>query len=378
MYQTAVLASSPSKAPPAVVVTSNDLVGLGNRLPAIATGYVMALFTKRVFLLHSSLLEFMDTPSSSDWQALRGRYSNASACDISWQQLASASIELCGQPEQQDVAGIAQGASQEHNGLVQLVRYSSIDYELPLLQINPFLKPYFQKFFPTGEVFHAAMRFLLHPRPVLQAAMQPYLQDAERCRVGILLRTRKYAGVRPRQFTSIARMLMQGREGTVFVASDANVFARVRQGMPGRHVWWSQYTSDALATASQTKGRNPGTELSAVLGMVLLSKCEQLVLTPASSLGAVAAGFGGIKPVIANFGKHKDPFLNPWFWQSVTSEPCFFKASGMHVDTSAFAATFRNAHPLLLYHNQCHYQQHLRVVPQKGRQASAAGHVADT
>jgi xyloglucan fucosyltransferase len=355
--------------PPAVLVTSNDLVGLGNRVPAIITSYVMALLTKRVLLLQSSVLEYMDTPFPADWREFEQHYKNSSACIVDWRMLTNSSLEFCDSTaphqQQQLPAVLSGGAPPAGSRWPDLIRYSSIDYDLPLLQVNPALKPHFRKFFPDGEVFHSAAQFLLRPNPVLQAAMLPYLPDSGRCLVGMHIRTRKYAGVRPRHFTSIARMLAQGKDGTVFVASDAGLFDRVQAAMPGHRVWWSSHTSNALAAASETRGRNPGSEISAVLDVLLLSKCEQLVLTPASSMGAIAAGFGGVKPVFANFGKHKDPFLNPWFWRSVTSEPCFFKASAMHMDTSAFAATFRNEHPLFLYHNQCHYQQHLRVVPQR-------------
>lgn len=41
---------------PAVKVTTGDYAGLGNRIPGIVTGFVMALLAKRVFLLDSSIL----------------------------------------------------------------------------------------------------------------------------------------------------------------------------------------------------------------------------------------------------------------------------------------------------------------------------------
>lgn len=158
-------------------------------------------------------------------------------------------------------------------------------------------------------------------------------------------------------------MISRAQEGGVFVASDASLFPYVQRGLPGRHVWWSSYTSTALEAATTTRGFNPGTELSAVLDMFLLSKCRHLILTPASSLGAVAAGMAGVYPVYANFGKHTDPFLNPWFWKSVTTEPCFWKASTFHTSTDDLPTRFRDKHLLYLYHNQCHYQSHLRQVP---------------
>lgn len=344
--------SNSNKREKVVLVISNDLVGLGNRVPAIVTGFIMALFTKRLFMLHSTLLTYVELPFPGDWVKYTERFAGALNCNAPWKRLPDPDLLFC-----QAVEG------QEGYKGADVVRFSSIDYDVPLLQINPALEKYFKKFFPAGDVFQQVIKHLFHPSPIVNTAMQPYLKDSQQCLIGMHIRTRKYGGVRVKQFTSIARMLSQGEEGNVFVASDASLFPYVQKGLPTRHVWWSTFTSTALQSATRTKGANPGTELSAVLDVFLLSKCKHIILTPASSLGSVAAGIAGVLPVYANFGKHTDPFLNPWFWKSVTTEPCFFKACTMHLSNDTLSTNFRDKHPLYLYHNQCHYQSHLRAVP---------------
>ena len=319
---------------------------------AAVAGFVLALLTKRLFFLHSTFQSYVELPFPGDWTKIRPRISGAN-CKIPWKRFAEPSLDLC-----DDAYFEAKG----HRN-ADIWAFSSIDYDVPLLQINPSLVKYFTKFFPDGEVFSSLIRHLLHPTPLLETAMQPYLQDAQQCAVGMHIRTRKYGGVRVKQFTSITRMVAQGTPGTVFVASDASLFEHVQRGLAGRKVWWSEYTADALQAATRTKAANPGSELSALLDAMLLSKCKHIVLTPASSLGSVAAGYAGVQPVFANFGKHADPFLNPWFWKSTTSEPCFCKASTMHVDTDELSTKFRDQHPMYLYYNQCHYQQRLRAIP---------------
>lgn len=234
-YQTTALMNAASQRPPAVLVTSNDLVGLGNRVPAIITGYVLALLTKRVLLLQSSLLDYMHAPFPVDWHEFEHHYKGASACAIDWRMLVNRTLDFCDstapgqQHQQQVVAVLSDGVPTAGSSMPDLIRYSSIDYDLPLLQVNPALRPHFRKYFPNGEVFHSTAQFLLHAKPVLQAAMLPYLPGSGRCQVGMHVRTRKYGGVRLRQFTSIARMLAQGKNGTVFVASDAGLFDACKQ-----------------------------------------------------------------------------------------------------------------------------------------------------
>ena len=121
------------------------------------------------------------------------------------------------------------------------------------------------------------------------------MSSRTRIAVGLHIRTRKYGRVSVQQFVRLARMLARRHpSGSVFVASDANLFAHVAGGLPGRRVSWSNATQDALAASRLTRGNNPGTELSALLDVLLLSQCRQLVLTPASSLGAVAAALAGV------------------------------------------------------------------------------------
>jgi hypothetical protein len=373
-FQTAALQGGGHITHPVILVNTNDAVGLGNRLPSVVTGFVLALLTKRLFMLHSTLLDLVDLPFPARWVEHMGRAAGTPRCNSHWSALLQPGLALC-EASFYEQRGLPVDAA----STARVVAYSSIDYDVPLLQINPALAPLFDKFFPDGEVAHAVLTHLLRPKPALEEALKPLLPAAQDCAVGLHIRTRKYGGVRVKQFVRIARMLGRGHPGgSVFVASDANLFHHVQAGLPGRRVWWSNATRDALAASTLTRGNNPGTEMSAVLDMLLLSKCRQLVLTPASSLGAVAAALAGVPPAYANFGRHEDPFLNPWFWQSPTTEPCMFKASAWHTGNDSIAVTFRESHPLFLYHNQCHYQSHLRRVPAFLKQSTGDGSYVDS
>lgn len=247
------------------------------------------------------------------------------------------------------------------------------DYMLPMFQINPTLRPYFDKFFPDGEVYSRAAQYLFKPKPVLQAALELYQELSSKCVVGMHLRTRKGGTSAPVElFAAITRAVAVSRPGTVFVAADADVYVRMQQSLPGREVWWNKAAAAELQRGNTTAAGNPGTELSAMVDLWLLSKCKDVILTPSSSIGGLAAALGGVAPVFANHGPHTEPFTNPWFWKSVTSEPCFVKAALVHRVDTALAQRFRREHPLFVYHSQCHWDSKAVGLPDATWECTAA------
>lgn len=248
------------------------------------------------------------------------------------------------------------------------------DYMLPMFQINPTLRPYFDKFFPDGEVYSRAARYLFKPKPLLQAALEPYGELSSKCVVGMHLRTRKAGTSAPVElFAAIARAVAVSRPGTVFVAADAaDVYARMQERLPGREVWWNKAAAAELQRGNTTTAGNPGTELNAMADLWLLSKCRNVILTPSSSIGGLAAALAGVAPVFANHGPHTEPFTNPWFWKSVTSEPCFVKAALVHRVDTALAQRFRREHPLFVYHSQCHWDSKAVGLPDATWECTAA------
>jgi hypothetical protein len=332
-------------APRAIKVETHDSVGLGNRIPSIVTGFVMALFTKQAFLLESSILQHVQLPLTAQWSKYDALYQQASRCSINnITTLLNADSSLCS-PELAWHAPV-------------LMVYNSIDYDMPFLQVNPAFQQLFSKYFPDGEVFHSIASYLLSSvTPTVQAALDSYTSTAEECLVGMHMRTKKHAasvGLQPVQLARIAKALAQSHAGNIFIAADqVDVFAAMSGLLPRRDVWWSNLTYTSVAT-STTTGGNPGTEISAIVDLLLLSKCQHIVVTPASSFGAVAAGLAGVAPVYATYGTHKHPFLNTWFWRSVTSEPCCFKLSKNHNLDARLTDVVQQAHPLYYYHNQCH------------------------
>lgn len=225
-----------------------------------------------------------------------------------------------------------------------------------MFQINPTLRPYFAKFFPDGEVYSQVAQYLFLPKPVLQHVMQPYASLSRDCLVGMHLRTKKPGTRAPvGQFAAIARAVTVSRPGNVFVAADADLYKQLQEQLPGREVWWNKAAAAELRSGNKTRAGNPGNELSAMVDLWLLSNCKNIILTPSSSIGGIAAALAGVAPVYANYGRHTEPYTNAWFWRSITSEPCFVKASVLHRTNTTLAQRFKREHPLFVYHSQCHY-----------------------
>lgn len=353
-YQTQVLSvDSTGAAPRAIMVKAIEDVGLGNRLPSIATAYVIALFTKRLLLVESTaVLQHIELPFPADWHQHKRRYSQFEDC----RTLSHSHVAELHQCDQHSINSTNSTAAGSALADAVLLKYRSIDYDMPLLQTNHQMQHLFTKFFPDGEVFHAVAKYLFTPGGVVTAAMQPHLQQADDCAVGLQMRHHKPFGeqvVEAEHFAGIARMLVRPHAGTIFLASDSDVFDSMQQ-LLGPQLWWSNFTSTSVLSTHNSAG-NPGTELSAFVDMFTLTKCKAIVVTPASSFGYVAAGIAGVKPVYATYGRHEVPFINTWFWQTVTSEPCMFKASRSYQFGGEMKARLKASYRLYFHQTQCHW-----------------------
>lgn len=108
------------------------------------------------------------------------------------------------------------------------------------------------------------------------------------------------------------------------------------------------------APAAETGAVNPGTVHSALVDMALLSRCDDLVVTLASSFGWVAAAWGGLAPVQMVFGAHASS-QNPYWYRALNSEPCFWEARVfVRALDGAAAARFRG-NPFWMQYTQCHH-----------------------
>ena len=333
---------------PAILVALPN-IALGNTLPAIVTAYVAALATKRVMLVQSSQLEFFDFGMPLDWQQYAQQYAGAKRCKIdatSFGHDMVHNLHLCG------------------NESTHVLEYFTYDYDLPLLQVNPAYQEFFAKYLPGSEVFHTVAQRLLKPHPQVLHAMEPYLAKADKCDLGIHVRSKKWVPQPAEQYAKISTAVMADKEPrSVFLAADD---AAYYQSLPallpkGWDVWWSNITISTISTVVNPMG-NPGSLISAAVDYFLLMKCKNIIVTGTSSFGCVAAAHAGVVPVYslhgtANFQAQTmtrhDAYVNPFFWKSLTSEPCMYKGIRMYMNSSSDAAKLFANHPLYYFHIQC-------------------------
>jgi hypothetical protein len=311
----------------------------------VCVGWVLAALTGRLFMLDqdADALQFLDFHWDVVWSKYSRFYADAGKCDVDINKLIHPDLHLC-----------------SGNISSVIMVYSSLDYEVPLLQVNAAFTEKFRQLFPAGDVFHQVTRQLFSPAQVLLQEIQPYIPLSSSCIVGMHLRTKKHfhnvaAVTIAQQFATSARAIAQELPGTVFVAADADVFTEMSGLLPGRQVWWSNLTRNSI-NSSQSAAGNPGTDISAMVDLQLLSRCHNVLVTAGSSFGNMAAGIANVPPVYVIPGQHDNPSQSPWFWKALSSEPFFWKmgVGERHRLASSSIQAVQEQHPLYYQFVQGH------------------------
>lgn len=318
----------------------------------------MAVLTGRVLMLqpspHTAASQFLQFNWDMDWAKYSTSYNKASSCAVDYNKLAQADLRWCKQNNATQAAAT-------------VLTYWSSDYEVPLLQVNPAFKHNLQAMAPAGNIFHQLSKQLFQPTAVVLQAAQPYAKLADKCLVGVQIRTAKKLSkeqdVRSsavlEQFASITRATAQHLPGTVFVASDAPEALRsMSQLLPERQVWWANLTASAAAVDDRPRrpgSSNPGSDLSAFVDLHLLSRCQAIVLTAGSSFGTMAAGMSNTPPIHAVIGLHDTPYTHTWFWRSTSSEPNMYKlGASQRRQLAQPNLELLKQHPLYFHFSQGH------------------------
>jgi hypothetical protein len=90
---------------------------------------------------------------------------------------------------------------------------------------------------------------------------------------------------------------------------------QVEQLLGRQRVVYRRDNGVGSVTSPTATANNPGTPESGLIDMRLLSECDELVVTVASSYGSVAAAWGGVAPVQMLHGLHANvqvPIQQPY------------------------------------------------------------------
>ena len=344
-----------------IVYKGTTFAGMGNVLPPVVTGFLLALMTDRVFFIDFPMfgaifaheLDFNWTKNSA---TLLGTRRNVTT------------IQTFSGFEDKALGLWLHGDLEDVFSRQDVVYYGpDMDSLSPVLIANQHYASFFKKYFPTREVFSRLSQFLFTLTPALQLVVDSFhRRHFGNFTVGLQIRKRK-CGIdavpcehlpRIESFCSVAKALqysagISDEDVRFFVATDTEAtLAQVKNILGAERVVHTNYNMTTF-----TEAGNPGTHEAAVVDLKLLSLCDDLVITSASSFGSVAAGWGNIKGVHMTFGNpHRLRFLeNPHFWRALTSEPCFwgfskFKNSANEDDVRTILAS-----PFGLQHEQCHF-----------------------
>jgi hypothetical protein len=142
------------------------------------------------------------------------------------------------------------------------------------------------------ELFHTLFKKLLDLSPELQEALEKKLATFEgRDVVGIQIRLKDRVGFpskRVGHFFNCAMFLASKyNRSLIFIASDSETLKKQAQAVFRDRLYQSK---------ERTRQFSEEGIKSAILDLIMLSRCRELVLTPFSTFGAVAAGIGNVVP----------------------------------------------------------------------------------
>ncbi|CAL8465691.1 g5227 [Coccomyxa elongata] len=228
---------------------------------------------------------------------------------------------------------------------------------------------FLDRFFPRRELFRPLAAFLLRPAPQYSHKIAAFKhKHFTRFTIGLQIRRRKcdfeelHCDTRPslQSYCDVARSIQLARgiadsEVCFFIAADVpETYPQVTHLLGRERVI---FVEDGIVNFSPIRDRgknpigNPGSLESALLDMALLSQCDDIVTTFASSFGYVAAAWGGIAPVHMMFGSHESS-QNPYWYRALSSEPCYWQAKRLMRDVSQEAVQRFRSNPLWIQYSQ--------------------------
>lgn len=304
--------------------------GWGNRIPSLITATAIAILTERLLLVDFPHLD-MYLNSSLDWSFHKHKAKfNA---DLSpGRRITGRDVDVL----------LREDLRRDPH---RILHFFDDDYSMFLLQMNPHYDSFFSHFL-DGVIFRRIARAVFRPSVAIRREIEKFMaaKFGPHGVIGLQMRSLKVQ-LDPSNFYDVARILSR-KEQTVFLASDAAyLYNHTRTALLDRSVVWTENGVGCNTTASVI--RNPGTELSGLVDLFLLSKCSDLIITYSSSFGYVAAALAGIKPVYVL--PRKDNEHGHYFFRAISSEPCFFRMRSLS------AMRTLQMHPLWIQHVQCHF-----------------------
>ena len=272
--------------------------GLGNRILALVSSYALALVTGRQLLVDWQLTEvfgarFEDLFTSSVMKNLRSVIGNVSVSEHEYDFLNLVYCRQCSIRFRHPSYAMLATKNLNEEFTKKFIVVRSNVYFAPTLLVNKYHRKVACSLIGNGtslftELFHKALKLT----PELQEELDEALQAFEgKYPIGVQLRTKDRVGFPLMRmgsfFNCLQTLVAQHNNSLVIVASDTESLKRRAEILFGDKVFRMkrksfEYTKEGIKTA--------------LMDLVILSRCKDLILTPFSTFGSVAAGIGRIVP----------------------------------------------------------------------------------
>jgi hypothetical protein len=266
--------------------------GTGNRILGLVSSYALSLVTGRSLLVDWQTTSVFGAQFLSLFESPAELFGNQTIEDHEYHFLNLVYCRHCSVRFRHDVYSIltSQNLTEEFNRRYIIVR--SNVYFAPALLANPIHRRALCSVADADALFHTLYKSLIHLSPQLSSALNATLKAFDgRDVIGVQIRLKDRVGFPPHRvgnfFNCAAVLAAKYNNSLVFIASDSDALKKRAQLVFGDRLY---------RTKDRTRQFSEAGIKTAVLDMMILANCREVVLTPFSTFGAVAAGIGRVVP----------------------------------------------------------------------------------
>ncbi|KAF0429383.1 galactoside 2-alpha-L-fucosyltransferase-like isoform X1 [Gigaspora margarita] len=327
---------------PKVVVVKPDMkTGFGNKFPGIVCGFLYSIITDRLFFIegYENFEDHFEKDFEHNWKKVAHLYNKSS-------------IKRLHNIRENEFSLITRGnLNSEEVNSYDILNVTTWDYACVPIMSNPNHKKQISEIIPDYKIFTVISQKLLRLKSDINKRVKTFINNNfGEYNIGIHLRMKKLSKITRtkgmiipiKHYCQVVEMLLIGIEKknvTIFIAADTNESRKalincIHKSLNSYSKGFVKivYVNNNMKTKNPIN-HNPGTEISALIDMKILSFCDDLVLTFGSTFGYVAAGWS-----YRSLSRLRGPFVvmpmrnttedfavdKIWLWQSGSNDPCMY------------------------------------------------------
>ncbi|CAG8812587.1 15760_t:CDS:1, partial [Racocetra persica] len=354
------------KLPKVVVVKPAMKKGLGNRFPGIVCGFLYSIITNRLLFIdgYNHFEDYFEKDFEHNWEKVANLYNNRS-------------FKSLHNVEENEFSLITRGnLSSEEVNSYDILHVHTWDYVCVPIMSNPYYKEWINEIIPEYKVFTIISQKLFRLKSDVNKQIDTFINNNfGEYNIGIHLRLkkniRKTIGmiIPIENYCRVVEMLLIGigkRNVTVFIAADMNesrdtLINYIHKSLNSNKEFVKIVHVNNNMSIKNPSNRNPGTEISALIDMKILSFCDDLVLTFGSTFGYVAAGWS-----YRSLRRLRSPFVvmpmrnttddfavdKIWLWRAESNEPCMYLSKELMKNADPETVKVFKTNPFWMHYSQ--------------------------